>query len=1179
MSDFFSVYGAAPAQGPVAPTAPTRFTEIEPQAPYERNFLERIFAPFEAPQQGLFALTQNVARDGFQARDLLDSLGHAARYFNPWSDEKPIDADEIRRTFLGEDADQTGWARFGSNLAISLLYDPLIFTGLTKGLATMGRTGAMTGRAVNALLNPAEALIDATKFAAKDVIGAGIHRLGREVMGELKWDFHSTRAAQYLVNRYAGVPEELVRKVGRFEQDVARWRTDAFSVLKKAEKLRGPEAQRLLAEAMENEAFYLNHMGRTLTKKQQTRLALFETKLESAGISMDLFAPIYNRMRTLDDQIGEGLLRHGVIDAKSFKEYQGTHLRRMYQAFEKPLDYVDRIEALMVKSPELAKDVTRVSKSALRKSLVSLGDEAAGAGGFRAVRPTDRAGRAAFRQTVDASPYFSSANRNAFDADRFSEDLVGWLDKNPKTTAAEAFEHVQQNMLGGVQMSDKFWANIGNHLTGAQYTRPGLETYRNRLLDLANGHSTTWRSIQERIEIVSKRENLPEEIREALGEVLTVGPRVAGQAADAGRLLETRKFLDDLAGVRRLDPEVGGKVAEAKRLLLRGDRVPDTLMADIERGIGRKLRKEEIASLEIGGILSKDGSDLASLNKTAKHKHQIPKDPTYGELAGMYVETGTYLMLRRLEGVGDVANPTTGIAHALLEGIRTATGHFKTMKVIMDPTAQFRNFLGNMVLMDMQGTNPLHVDKLIKAGREIQQFAQKGEMGQYMRLAEEAGLSLFQHTFSRQELVQFGERIGAEAVDRKTWKGFFQGMFGALNSIYEVPARIGSKAFEFSEQMFKLDVFIDQYDKLARAVARSGRTLDDAMRIDLARQAGALAEQALFNYADVPYLVDFARKYGVVPFATFPFKAVPYVAETLHKHPTRILKYERGVEEWNESSPWQPAGGPEEVAREIQGLPEHVRDALVLQVPGKDASGRQLYIDLAYFLPWYVIQDLKQQGSDPIAAFLGVGGQAAGTPGTEGLRGGILTPPAMALIDALRRNEDSLGRPVVKPGMSGREALLQWGKFFVEFWMPPSAPGGSRTDSIGRAMQAWARTDPDAVDWAEALGRGLRLGANQDSVLPASGDMPQSQAQVAGNPILGGLLGALTGGTVASDPEQQRRNTVASYRGESTDLARQIATIRNNQSLTIAEKRERILRIQARMQELREDTRTQLARF
>src|SRR5699024_6676670 len=96
----------------------------------ERGWFERVLAPFEAPQQFLFKLTQGVADDGFQLRDVWEAAKHGANYFNPWSDAERITEDEILDIFGGKDLKGAG--RFAANLGISLLYDPLFTTGAMK---------------------------------------------------------------------------------------------------------------------------------------------------------------------------------------------------------------------------------------------------------------------------------------------------------------------------------------------------------------------------------------------------------------------------------------------------------------------------------------------------------------------------------------------------------------------------------------------------------------------------------------------------------------------------------------------------------------------------------------------------------------------------------------------------------------------------------------------------------------------------------------------------------------------------------------------------------------------------------------------------------------------------------------------------------------------------------------
>jgi len=310
------------------------------------------------------------------------------------------------------------------------------------------------------------------------------------------------------------------------------------------------------------------------------------------------------------------------------------------------------------------------------------------------------------------------------------------------------------------------------------------------------------------------------------------------------------------------------------------------------------------------------------------------------------------------------------------------------------------------------------------------------------------------------------------------------------------------------------------------------------------------------------------RKYGVVPFATFPFKAIPYTSEMLYQHPHRVLKYNRTVEEHNRSL----AGGPDEVAREIQALPQHLRQSMVIRMPFNDGSGRPQYVDMAYYMPWQPLQQLIEQ----VGA-----GLRSDAPGDYGLRGGVLTPPLLSIFDAVRHNQGGLGRPIVNDSMSTAQKWHAVGKFITEFWMPPSGPGGTRMESVGRSLQAMATTNPEVQNWVNILGQTMRLGAGQDRIVPRAGMMPQTQAQVDSwlGPVGGALTGLIFGGSSAVDPAQSRANEAAQFRGSMTDLARQIAQIRSNPSLSIEEKRKRIARLRAMQQELQEDTRTYLGRL
>lgn len=1160
MSDFFSVFQT---------NLEARRREREPE--YQRTFLERLFAPFEAPQQTLFSLTKGVADDGLQARDLWNALSHGARYFNPWSNEKPIDADEVRQVFFGEGAE--GALKFGQNLAISLLYDPLLFTGLLKGATTAAKAGTALTQAVNVankVLNPAELVIDGMVLASKNVVGPLAKTAAAKVLGEERATRWGTSLAQNWLNRYHGIDEDLIREVSSRDQRISLWRDEGFRIIKKSEQLGGAEAQKLLTQALELDGAYTLMSGGELTRDMQRSLDVLNARVDKLGIDRDLFWEVYGDYRKLDDKIGRELLESGAISSSQFAELQGTHLRRIYQAMENPLDYIKRVEDLNIP------DVVKAQKAQLYENLNQFRDELTNLhrGGAKAQSPifnlTETLGLA---PDAPAARYFDDG-AGRFNVHAFVDDLDEWLTKNPATTVDEVLEHVNTGMLGGVTLPADLNKTLANYVAGGLVEVKGSQFYADMIRGWSYNPSVTFRTFRERLEVVSRRSGIPDEVREAMGEITEAAPRLAAQVNDAGRTLETRRFLDTVAGAKRVDEETFDIIRQAERA---GFDSPEgrNLMEAAAKKLGLSLDQlvsetPQLLDSVAGGVgvrVGAKGSRWASEHPNADlgHTFQVPDVEGYGEMAGMWTTPATGMLITKMEGLTHISDPNTALLLKTGELVRRGVGHFKAMKVLMDPTAQVRNFLGNAVLMDMSGTSPLRLDLLNKAARELVQYGKQQDLGRYMQLANDAGLALFQNTFTKAELAEFARHVASDASSAKGWKSVFTQAHAALQNFGADVVDKMAKAFEFNERLFKLTTFIDRVDRLESSWIKAGKLLTPEVRQNFARQAASIAEQALFNYADVPYMVDFARKYGIVPFITFPFKAVPFVAQTLYQHPHRVLRYDRAADEVNN---WL-AGTSDEAAKEIAALPEHVRDAMVVRLPFKDGQGRPQYIDLSYFMPWAVIQDFAKMAkpSEDVGAGMG-------------FREGMLTPPAQVLIDAIRYNKDSLGRPIMDPNRGWEQNAGALGSFLWKFIAPPSTPGGSRADSIGRAMQAMAATSPERLDWVAQVGKAWRGGTLPLFVFPEAEErvmagggafVPQAQAQMGGSGLTGAqgglgalegfLTGTLLGGSVASDAPQATYQAASAYQGNRTQAYKDIANVRANPSLSIAEKNKRIRRI------------------
>lgn len=1121
---------------------------------YERSFLERVFAPFQAPQEALFKFTLDVADDGFQVGDIWSAVSHGARFFNPWSNVEPIDPNDVRQVFFGDEAE--GMLRSVQNLAVSLLYDPLLFTGFLKGVGVAGRTV----NTLEKIMNPATLVVDGMKVASERVLGPLARSVAYRVLGEERAQQWATSLAQNWFKRHAGIDDEMVREAMARDQRINKWRERGYHVIKKSQELGGQEANRLLGEALQLDAAYIASTGGTLSKRMQRDLNSLNARIDKLGIDRDLFWENYRQFRDLDDEIGRALMNAGAISEEAFESMRGTHLRRIYQAHEAPEVYAKRIEDLGLE-PALMTHRKALWDN-LNQFRDELGDEMKKRGSFTLAETfgSDEAGvisAAARRYLEDGT--------GRFNVKAFVDDFDDWVMKNSKATVEDALAYVNDVMLAGIRLPPEMNKALANYLTDATFVTKDSKFYADLIRGRIANSGVTWRTYTERLNVVANRLDLPEVVREAMGEILEAAPRMAAEVTDAAKVLETRRFFDTLAGVKRIDDQAAEMIRQAERLGFEGAEAERLLRQAADR-VGVELETliesvpqflEEGIGMQVGGKGTRWVS-FGGSNRELGHTVKLPDNPSYGSLAGGWVSPAVATMLRHVEGV-QIGNEATRLWHKTSELIAKGVSHFKVAKVILDPTAQFRNFVGNAVLMAMSGTSPFRLDLLKIARDELVHYASKGEMGKYLKLADDAGIGMFQTTFSAAELKDFAQMVAIAPDKVESWKDVITKAHAAIQRSGLDPVDRMAKAFEFNERLFKMTVFVDRMRRLESNWARAGKPLTEEVMRHFARQAGAIAEQALFNYADIPYMVEMIRKYGIVPFITFPFKAVPYVAETLYKHPHRVLRYDRMADVWNEHL----AGSSVDAAREIEALPEHIRDALVLRMPFKDAHGRPLYLDLSYFMPWAVIADLAKTAQ-----------QSEG----GGFREGILTPPAMALVDALRRNQDSLGRPITDPNRSPEDNFMAVASYLWKFIAPPSAPGGSKAESIGRAMQAMATTAPERMQWSNVIGAawrgniaGFGFPEAEESIKAAGGRFfPQSQAQMQSEGILQalGFAGGLTlGGLSASDQPQAMYQERAQRSINRSEAYRQMAAIRVDGNLSIAERNRRIRAIRERLAE------------
>jgi hypothetical protein len=790
--------------------------------------------------------------------------------------------------------------------------------------------------------------------------------------------------------------------------------------------------------------------------------------------------------------------------------------------------------------------------------------------------------------------------RVGFNAENFQTDLNDMLKANPDATPDEILGHVKDVMFSGYQTEPRFLAEVMNTIQNGGTIRPGLRTIRDRLASPNELPTNGWSVYRESMENIAAREDIPEDIREfVLGEILEPAPRFVEGTMRGAEVLETTRMFDEMSGAVRVnedfanlrrsvatgDMDLPEALESAREMVQNNPRLRELVDADNLQDLQRLITADETE------VALRRGSRLASNDMMPEMGHtvKLPNNPDLGSMSGMYTSPGLAAQLTRLAGPG----PTTGTRNVWMkigDAVRNGTSIFKQFKIILEPGAHFRDFVGSMMQVDVMtgGKMPFKVHRLGQTIESYREFATTGA-NHYVDIAAEVGLDLMASTFTAAELRRRAADFSQVSYKwgPTTWRETTERFFRTLATPGKRYTDAMGSMYQHRENLFRTYVFSSTYEDIIERAVRQGAERTRDLELRAASQAATRVNQTLFNYADLPVAAEFAREYCIIPFLTFPFKAVPQAASVMYERPWRILKYERGLEEWNHHF----AGGSEEFAQEVAALPEHKRDALTVRLPYEDVDGRSLHLDLSYFMPWYVIRDLQKDAISPFVRTFGEPedeGLQDAAMGEMGLRSNLLTPPIMALYNGIANNKDGLGRPIIKPSMTADQRAQALGNFVFQFWAPPSFPGGTTADSIGRAMQALTFKEGEANPLIDILTRWSRATPSGDLPNDAVNryyERPTSRANVGGSTI-GQLFGAEPGSTVdqlvggfeglftnvtASDPVQAARNTQTRFNLSNTEIQREIAQIMRNPNMSVDEKNSEIMRLRMIQQQLRQD--------
>lgn len=323
---------------------------------------------------------------------------------------------------------------------------------------------------------------------------------------------------------------------------------------------------------------------------------------------------------------------------------------------------------------------------------------------------------------------------------------------------------------------------------------------------------------------------------------------------------------------------------------------------------------------------------------------QIPDNKSkFGELAGKWMHEIP---------AQDVINFQRPVDE-IIPGTAKVVGTWKAFMAPRNPATQARNFFGNMMLAHIAGDlGPWRMDTYWTALEDMLKVrgVMKG-VPKYLPSDAET-LSTPMHALGTMVKSEISDVIGpneARAIlDSVKGKKSLTGLLDAANKIFKGM----DDAYDFSEKWFKHAVYIGGVQR--------------GLGMEAAED---LAQKALFNYSEVPRLIDVLRRTGAAPFITYPYKALPLLAKETIRNPQRIAFWGRKLPEA------VTAMNPEAERRayyEYNSLPDYVKEGFV-RLP----TSKSQYLAFAPYFPFNEMMGVPT-GADPVSAIaegmLGVSG-------------------------------------------------------------------------------------------------------------------------------------------------------------------------------------------------------------
>ncbi len=293
-------------------------------------------------------------------------------------------------------------------------------------------------------------------------------------------------------------------------------------------------------------------------------------------------------------------------------------------------------------------------------------------------------------------------------------------------------------------------------------------------------------------------------------------------------------------------------------------------------------------------------------------KEALPDTKAYGALRGMYVHPKVYSDVTELNR----------IKKTFEQAYDAAIGSWKLGKVVLNPATHIRNKISNKILLDLSGMGYIEQAK----------YAVKA-LGHYRRNSQDYQIAkryFARTTQVKGELLDDMLRVTAQA---KGATGFEKGLNATKRGVKWVTKK-PSDLYQHEEFSNKFMKYLQQRDK--------GKSVIEAVEE---------ANKWLFDYGDLAtWEKTIARR--VIPFYTFPRKALPRVMEAAIERPLTLAKYPLAAEAMTRYSLAKLEMTDKDYEHLQNVLPDYMDKGSYMLMPYRDKNGDLRFFDWTYVLPW-----------------------------------------------------------------------------------------------------------------------------------------------------------------------------------------------------------------------------------